>query len=95
MQLKDLVKYRSDVNVLPYENAYSKSKFMTEVLSPGQSVTFVIGPEGGFAPEEVEFLQQNGFEAITLGKRILRAETAAMYACAVISERNEAYENTL
>ena len=68
---------------------------MTEVLSPGQSVTFVIGPEGGFAPEEVEFLAQNGFEAITLGKRILRAETAAMYACAVISEQNEAHENIL
>ena len=95
VQLKDLVNYRSDVNVLPYENAYSKSKFLTEVLSPGKSITFVIGPEGGFAPEEVEFLAQNGFEAITLGKRILRAETAAMYACAVISEQNEAHENML
>ena len=68
---------------------------MTEVLSPGKSITFVIGPEGGFAPEEVEFLKQNGFETITLGKRILRAETAAMYACAVISEQNEAHENML
>ena len=95
MQLKDLAKYRSDINVLPYENAYSNSKFMTEVLSPGQSITFVIGPEGGFAPEEVEFLKQNGYETITLGRRILRAETAAMYACAIISEFNEAHDNTL
>ena len=95
VQLKDLVKYRSDINVLPYENAYSNSKFMTEVLSPGKSITFVIGPEGGFAPEEVEFLKQNGYETITLGRRILRAETAAMYACAVISEFNEAHDNRL
>ena len=95
VQLKDLVKYCSDINVLPYENAYSNSKFMTEVLVPGKSITFVIGPEGGFAPEEVEFLKQNGYETITLGRRILRAETAAMYACAVISEFNEAHDNTL
>lgn len=89
VRLKDLVDYRSDINVLPYENAYSKASYLTQVLEPNKSITYVIGPEGGFDDDEVDYLKENGFQLVTLGKRILRAETAAMYACTVISEYHE------
>ena len=45
-----------------------------------QSLLLVIGPEGGFAPEEVESAAQSGFHSAGLGKRILRTETAAVAA---------------
>ncbi|MEZ4592935.1 MAG: 16S rRNA (uracil(1498)-N(3))-methyltransferase [Chloroflexota bacterium] len=47
-------------------------------------ISLFIGPEGGFAVEEVEAAQAAGIRAITLGKRILRAETAALVASALI-----------
>lgn len=43
-----------------------------------------IGPEGGFSPEEVDLAKQNGIQIISLGKRILRAETAAIVAVSLI-----------
>ena len=42
------------------------------------SVSFLVGPEGGLEKEEIEFLKERGFKPIYLGKRILRAETAAI-----------------
>jgi 16S rRNA (uracil1498-N3)-methyltransferase len=44
-----------------------------------------IGPEGGWAPEEEALFDANGWRAVSLGPRILRAETAAIAALAVIS----------
>ena len=43
------------------------------------SVTIIIGPEGGFELSEVESFEKMGFECCSLGKRILRAETVAMF----------------
>jgi 16S rRNA (uracil1498-N3)-methyltransferase len=52
-------------------------------LSPQSPVGFAIGPEGGFSPQEMEHLQQIPFvRFISLGSRILRAETAALMALA-------------
>lgn len=48
------------------------------------SIALFIGPEGGFAAEEIELAQQHSIQPITLGKRILRAETAAIVASSVI-----------
>ena len=48
----------------------------------------VVGPEGGFAKEEASYLLENGFAPISLGKRILRAETAAIFGCSVLIARS-------
>ena len=46
---------------------------------PGKTLC-VIGPEGGFTPEEAERLIDAGFQALSMGERVLRWETAAMMA---------------
>jgi 16S rRNA (uracil1498-N3)-methyltransferase len=48
------------------------------------SVSFLVGPEGGLEREEIEVLEKKGFKPIYLGKRILRAETAAIAGMAII-----------
>jgi 16S rRNA (uracil1498-N3)-methyltransferase len=44
-----------------------------------------IGPEGGWAPEEEALFDANGWQAVSLGPRILRAETAAIAALSVVA----------
>jgi 16S rRNA (uracil1498-N3)-methyltransferase len=51
---------------------------------PGDDVTLASGPEGGFAPDELDALAAAGFAAIGLGPRILRAETAPVVAVALV-----------
>jgi len=51
---------------------------------PAQDVILLIGPEGGFAPEELELSIKAGFQAVSLGKRILRTETAGIAAISTI-----------
>ncbi len=51
-----------------------------------RQVSIVIGPEGGFSLEEIEKLRENGAHIATLGKRILRCETAPMVALSVIMQ---------
>ena len=58
-----------------------------EKIKPGTSVSVFIGPEGGFAPEEIEKSQDA--EIISLGKRILRTETAAITTVAMLMLHSE------
>ena len=72
--------------LIPYEEAENMAH-TREVISdikPGMSVGIFIGPEGGFAPEEVEQAMEAGAYEITLGKRILRTETAGMALMSVL-----------
>jgi len=48
------------------------------------AVTLLVGPEGGFAEEEIAAAAQSGFEIVGLGPRILRVETAAVVAVALV-----------
>ncbi|WP_152656296.1 16S rRNA (uracil(1498)-N(3))-methyltransferase [Oceanobacillus sp. CFH 90083] len=58
-------------------------------LSGNERIFLVIGPEGGISVKEANLLKESGFQAIRLGKRILRTETAALYALASISYHTE------
>ena len=53
-------------------------------LKPGQSLSIFIGPEGGFEKEEVEQAVKAGAKPLTLGKRILRTETAGLTMLSVL-----------
>ncbi|MFD1412870.1 16S rRNA (uracil(1498)-N(3))-methyltransferase [Oceanobacillus jeddahense] len=60
-------------------------------LADNDRILMVIGPEGGISVEEADHLKVAGFQAIRLGKRILRTETAALYALASISYHMEEF----
>jgi 16S rRNA (uracil1498-N3)-methyltransferase len=59
---------------------------LTAALSRATSVALGIGPEGGWTAEEMQMFSECGWKHITLGPRILRAETAAIAALAVCAE---------
>lgn len=90
VSFNDLKDYQSKGNYACYENAYGNAQFLSQIAKNDDSITIVIGPEGGFSLDEVKQLEEMGYTSITLGSRILRAETAAMYACSVVSENSEA-----
>lgn len=75
-----------EVKLLPYECAegMEKTKRLIGALKPGQSVAVFIGPEGGFDLSELEAAEGAECEVITLGKRILRTETAGMMLLSVL-----------
>ena len=53
-------------------------------IEPGESIAILIGPEGGFEEEEVQAAMEAGAKPVTLGKRILRTETAGMTMLSVL-----------
>ena len=82
MTMKQAVEYAKELDIVlvPYELADNmlKTRQIMESLKPGQSIGFFIGPEGGIAEEEIAMLQGIDAKPLTLGKRILRTETAGL-----------------
>ena len=82
MTYKEAVKEAAgyDMVLLPYESAdgIRKTRELLASVKPGTDIAVFIGPEGGFEDEEVELARENGAEIVTLGKRILRTETAGL-----------------
>ena len=74
----------SDLNYVAYEKDAGDTKEAFADVKKGKSISVIVGPEGGFSKEEVDQLANQGFIRTSLGKRILRAETAAIYALSVI-----------
>lgn len=75
-----------DILLIPYELAegMDAARKVIETIRPGQSIGIFIGPEGGFEKEEVKKALSAGAKEITLGKRILRTETAGLATLAVL-----------
>ena len=79
----DYSKY--DKIIFAYENS-GESKSLSEIIEKeDKNILYIIGPEGGITQEEVDFLKNNKAIEISLGKRILRAETAAIVVCGIIA----------
>ena len=82
MGMKDAVAYahEMDVRMIPYELAEDMrhTKEIIEAVKAGESVAVFIGPEGGFEESEIQEALTAGIEPVTLGRRILRTETAGM-----------------
>ncbi|MDE6025757.1 MAG: 16S rRNA (uracil(1498)-N(3))-methyltransferase [Lachnospiraceae bacterium] len=75
-----------DMNIIPYEEA-SGMEHAREVIGSikgRKSIGIFIGPEGGFAKEEIEAATGMGAHCITLGNRILRTETAGLAVLSII-----------
>ncbi len=88
ISIDDLGKIKGDVKMIAYEQEAGKTdSFFAQIKKIGKDdrVNIVIGPEGGFTDKEIEIAKNNGYVPVSLGRRILRAETASLYALSVIS----------
>lgn len=81
-----------EVRLVPYENARGMqgTREALEAVRPGRSVSVIIGPEGGFAEEEIAAAREN-MQEISLGKRILRTDTAGICTMSLLMMQLEGY----
>lgn len=75
-----------DVNVIPYECArgMEETREIFGNIKPGMSIGIFIGPEGGFEESEVEEAKKLDVKPVTLGRRILRTETAGLTTLSIL-----------
>ena len=84
MTMKEAVTYaagNTDVRLIPYElqeDDGSTKEYLEGIRGDGRAVSIFIGPEGGFTPDEIALAESAGIRPISLGRRILRTETAAL-----------------
>ena len=78
----------SKYDLVLFANETEKSKKLINIqnLNKYNNIAIIIGPEGGFSNEEIEYLNQNNIVSISLGKRILRTETAGLYVLSYLNE---------
>ena len=88
LSFKEALKYAEsmDIRLIPYELAkgMQETKEILAAIEQGQSIGIFIGPEGGLEEKEVEAAISEGAKPITLGKRILRTETAGLAILSVL-----------
>lgn len=84
ISLKELINNKKELNLICSLNENTKplDSYLKQNI---KTILFVIGPEGGFSKKEEEYLIEHGFECTTLGKRVLRVETAAIYVASIIN----------
>ena len=77
---------KMQVRLIPYERAegMEKTREILKGIRPGDEVAVFIGPEGGFEETEIEEAMKAQIKPVTLGKRILRTETAGVTVLAFL-----------
>lgn len=71
------------------DSSFGEKEYLGKLIKKGGKNLILIGPEGDFSKEEINFAAQNGFKAVTLGRERLRTETAAVVATAIVSTINK------
>ncbi len=88
INLKEALKESADfeLSMMPYEQAkgMAYTRGLLDGIEPGQRIAIFIGPEGGFEESEVQLALEMGTKPVTLGRRILRTETAGLTMLAML-----------
>ena len=88
IDMSKLSTIRADKKIIAYEGEAGNTKSFWNALKgiePKDRIAILVGPEGGFSPIEVKKAEASGYVPVSLGNRILRAETASIYALSVLS----------
>ena len=84
MKLKSALELNAEVRLVLNENERAK-KISDAVKKTDSMMAFAVGPEGGWAEEELAAFEVSGWQSVTLGSQILRAETAAIAVLAAVA----------
>ena len=89
LMIKELKIEDYDFSIVPYEEEeeHSLREILNRLEKKPKKILYIIGSEGGFEKEEVEYLKGKGVKSVSLGRRILRAETASIVVGGIL--RNE------
>lgn len=87
IKIKNITLSDGEIGLLAYEKNDDTQSFssLEKVLKEAKKISILIGPEGGITEEEYQTLIAKGFRSITLGRRILRSETASICALSIVS----------
>jgi 16S rRNA (uracil1498-N3)-methyltransferase len=85
IDFKSLINVASDIKLIASLVNESKNVDVINAIKTSEKIAILIGPEGGFTLEEEKVALECGFIPFSLGKRVLRAETAAIYSMSVLS----------
>lgn len=94
VDLKGIKAYLGDHNLVAYEETAKQGdhtglgRIMAEVKA-GDSLTIIVGSEGGIDSQEIAYFKELGIKSCSLGKRILRSETAPLYLLSIIGYERE------
>ena len=92
LSYEEILKLDADIKLIAYEEMAGGSDSLLSLapeIKKGQTILLLIGPEGGFSHEEVRLALDCDFRPISLGRRILRAETAVLYAASILGALSE------
>ncbi|HEZ3612711.1 TPA: 16S rRNA (uracil(1498)-N(3))-methyltransferase [Neisseria meningitidis] len=84
-----IIGYREALDKMPSEStklimSINRARKLADIRQPSGAIVFMVGPEGGWTEQEEQQAFEAGFQAVTLGKRILRTETAPLAALAAM-----------
>lgn len=81
-EIVETLNQKNTLNILPYESEEKNTIY--KVVENNKHINIFIGPEGGFDNMEISLALKNNFKIVTLGKNILRVETAGIVAASVV-----------
>jgi len=93
-EINDLLPLNKIIELLKEKNLFiahvdTKKEKLLKLYNPHQDSCILIGPEGGFANDEVDFARNKNFKIVSLGDSVLRTETAGVHCLSVIRALNE------